>query len=148
MSSNVSAALRLELAPSRQRCLWRWLTHLLVVASLPMLPSLGLAALVLVFLALSLYRTRNDQRIILLWRSDGLWTLYEQGGEVVMTLAGNPFVQPWLVILPLSPVDEGRTRHIAIFPDMLPVQVFRRLRVRLRSRCADLKVDETGSESR
>lgn len=134
MSSNASAAaLRLEFKPSRQRCYWRWLTHLLVLTTLPMLQSPWLIAAVVIVLLLSLYRSHIEPVITLLWHSDGHWTLFENGGEMAVTLAEAAFIQPWLVILPLRVDTQRRVRRIAIFPDMLPAREFRRLRVRLRS---------------
>lgn len=134
MSSNAyAAALRLELTPSRQRHQWRWLTHATAAATLPMLPSPWLIAAVAIVLLLSLYRSRAEPAITLLWHGDGHWTLFEADCESEVTLAETPFVQPWLVILPLRVDTQRRVRRIAIFPDMLPAQEFRRLRVRLRS---------------
>lgn len=134
MSSNASAAaLRLELQPSRQRRGWRWLTHLAVAATLPLLQSPWLTAAVAVAVLLSLYRARAEPYVTLLWHSDGHWTWFEDDGESEATLAEAPFVQPWLVILPLRLEGRRWIRRIAIFPDSLPEQDFRRLRVRLRS---------------
>lgn len=134
MSSNAyAAALRLELKPSRQRRHWRRLTHFLVAATLPMLQEPWLIAAVALVLLVSLYRSRTEPVITLLWDSDGRWSLFEDDCESEVTLAETPFVQPWLVILPLRMDGLQRARRIVIFPDMLPVQEFRRLRVRLRS---------------
>ena len=135
MSSNAyAAALRLELKPSRQRRYWRWLTHLTVAATLPMLQSPWLVAAVVVILLLSLSRSRTEPAITLLWHGDGRWTLFEAGSKMAVSLAEPPFIQPWLVILPLRVDALRHARRITVFPDMLPAQDFRRLRVRLRSR--------------
>jgi hypothetical protein len=135
MSSNTyAAALRLELKPSRQRRYWRWLTHLTVAATLPMLQSLWLSSAVAAGVLLSLYRSPTESNITLLWHSDGRWSFFKEGVEVAATLAEAAFIQPWLVILPLRVDTQRRIQRIAIFPDMLPAQDFRRLRVRLRSR--------------
>jgi len=135
MSSNTyAAALRLELKPSRQRRYWRWLTHFAVVAALPMLQSFWLISAVAAVVLLSLYRSPTGPNITLLWHSDGRWSVFEKGGETAATLAEAAFIQPWWVILPLRVDAKRRVQRIAIFPDMLPAQDFRRLRVRLRSR--------------
>ena len=135
MSSNAyAAALRLELKPSRQRRYWRWLTHLSVVATLPMLQSFWLISAVAAVVLLSLYRSSTEPDITLLWHSDGRWSLFREGGETAATLAEAAFIQPWLVILPLRVDAQRRVQRIVIFPDMLPAQEFRRLRVKLRSR--------------
>ncbi len=135
MSSNAyAAALRLELKPSRQCRWWRWLTHLAVAATLSMLQSPWLIVAVAVVLLLSLYRSRIEPAITLLWHGDGHWTMFEDGVETAVTLAESAFIQPWLVILPLRVDTQRRVQRIVIFPDMLPEQDFRRLRVRLRSR--------------
>lgn len=133
MSSNAyAAALRLELAPSRRRRQWRWLTHAVVAATLPLLQSYWLIAAVACLLLYSLHRSRHDPALVLLWDSDGRWTLYEGTAATDATLAATAFAQPWLVILPLHRTDNGRVQRIAIFPDMLPARDFRRLQVRLR----------------
>lgn len=133
MSSNAfAAALQLEFKPSRQSCYWRWLTHGAAAATLTLLQSPWLIAAVAGMLMLSLYRSRTQQTITLLWHSDGRWTWYEGGCESEAMLAETPFVQPWLVILPLRVDGLRRIRHVAVFPDMLPAQAFRRLSVRLR----------------
>jgi len=86
---------------------------------------------------LSLYRTRTASPLTLLWRSDDQWTLYENGIAVSAQLEGIAFVQTWLVILPLRPINSRRLRHIPLFPDELPEPAFRRLRVRLRMHQAE-----------
>ena len=134
MSSNVyAAALRLELQPSRQRRWWRSLTHLAVATTLPMLQSPWLITIVAFVLLLSLHRSRAEPAITLLWDSDGRWTIFENGGETTVTLAEPAFIQPWLVILPLRVDTQPCVRCVAVLPDMVPAQEFRRLRVRLRS---------------
>lgn len=134
MSSNASAAaLRLELRSSRQRRHWRRLTHLAALASLPLLQSFWLAAAVFCVIALSWHASRHEPTLTLLWRGDDRWALFEGGGEYEAALAGAPFVQTWLVILPLRIEGHRRVRRIAVFADNLPEQDFRRLRVRLRN---------------
>lgn len=133
MSYNASVtALRLELRPSRLRRNWRWATHIAAASTVPMLQSPGLIAAVVVALLLSLYCSRSGPAITLLWDSAGRWTLYRDDSETDATLDGSAFIQPWLVILPLRRADTGRMHRLAIFPDMLSAQDFRRLRVRLR----------------
>ncbi len=139
MSFNTyAAALRLELKPSRQRRVWRLLSHLTIVATLPRLQSFWLGAAVAVVVLLSLYRSTTEPDITLLWHSDGRWTMFENGDETAVTLAESAFIQPWLVILPLHVDARHHVRRIAIFPDMLSTQEFRRLRVRLRSRRGEI----------
>jgi hypothetical protein len=133
MSSNVFAApLRLDVKPARRRRVWRWASHLAVFTTLPLLQSPWLMAVVLACLMLNLYRTRTASLLTLLWRSDDHWTLFENGKAASAQLEGVAFVQPWLVILPLRPVDSYRLRCIPLFPDELPEPAFRQLRVRLR----------------
>jgi len=99
-----------------------------------MLQSPWLIVAVAVVLLLSLYRSHIEPAITLLWHGDGHWTMFEDGVETAVTLAESAFIQPWLVILPLRVDTQRRVQRIVIFPDMLPEQDFRRLRVRLRSR--------------
>lgn len=134
MSSDAYAApLRLELRPSSQRRWWRRLTHFAVLVSLPLLQSPWLALAVAVALLVSWRRTRAERETILLWHSDGRWTLFEDGAEFDATVAGLPFIQPWLVILPLRTGRQRRARRVVVFADILPAHDFRRLRVRLRA---------------
>lgn len=145
MSFNVFAApLRLDLKPARQRRAWRWLTHLAALTTLPLLQSPWLMVVVVAIVLVSLYRTHSASRLTLLWSSDDHWTLFEDGRGVTARLAGPAFVQVWLVILPLR-LDASRVlRHIAVFPDEVPEQIFRRLRVRLRtSQGIEAAVDDT-----
>lgn len=133
MSSRESVApLRLELRPSRRRRQWRRLTHLAALACLSLLQSFWLAAAVSGILALSWSSSRREPTFALLWHDDGRWSLFADGHESAATLAAAPFVQTWLVILTLRVEGQRRVRRIAVFPDNLPEQDFRRLRVRLR----------------
>lgn len=134
MSSNAFAApLRLEFKASYQRRYWRWFTHLVVLASLPLLQPVWLIVGIAALILLSLYRTRTESTLVLLWHSDGHWTLFEDGNISSASLAGPAFVQSWLVILPLRVGASGGLRYIPVFPDMLAVELFRRLRVGLRT---------------
>lgn len=134
MSSRESAApLRLELRPSHRRRQWRRLTHLAALACLPLLQSFWLAAAVSGAVALSWHVSRREPARTLLWQDEGRWSLCADGHESAATLAAAPFVQTWLVILPLRVEGQRRVRRIAVFPDNLPEQDFRRLRVRLRN---------------
>lgn len=144
MSSNVFAApLRLDLKPARQRRTWRWLTHFTVLTTLPLLQSPWLIVVVIAIVLVSLYRTHSASRLTLLWSSDDQWTLFEDGKGVTARLAGPAFVQAWLVILPLKLNSSRVLRHITVFPDEVPEQIFRRLRVRLRmSQVDEAAVDE------
>lgn len=136
MSSDSSVpALRLELRPSRQRRLWRGLTHGAAAAVLPLLLQspwvMAVAALILI---VSWHSSSADASLTLLRHGDGHWKLFEGADEREAGLAEPPFVQPWLVIVPLRLDGRRRLRRIVIFPDMLPADDFRRLRVCLRMR--------------
>ncbi len=65
------------------------------------------------------------------WLDNERWILQQRGGETVKaSLLGNAFIRPWLVIVCLK--DENRKRHnVLLLPDMLDINTFRRLRVRL-----------------
>ena len=130
--------LQFEIGPSRRLLAWLLLLHaatLLVVTLLP-LPVPAVAALaVAVLLSLAWHwRTRVSPRYPhavrgLRWAADGYCVLQLASGEQLdARLAAHAFVMPWLVIL----YFQGRPRHLLLLPDMLPVQAFRRLRVRLR----------------
>lgn len=133
LSNAFAAPLRLELKPSYQRRYWRWFTHLVVLATLPLLQSVWLMAGIAALILLSLYRTRTESKLVLLWHADGHWTLFEDGTASPASLTGTAFVQSWLVILPLSVGSSAALRYIPVFPDMLSAETFRRLRVGLRT---------------
>lgn len=133
LSNAFAAPLRLELKPSFQRRCWRWFSHLAVLATLPLLQSIWLMIATAALILLSLYRTRSEPKLVLLWHADGHWTLFDNGNAAPASLTGTAFVQPWLVVLPLRVGESAVLRHIPVFPDMLSVETFRRLRVGLRT---------------
>ena len=62
----------------------------------------------------------------------GPWRLVTRGGGVRrVDLAGDSYVHPWLVILNFDLHPKGRTA-VVLFPDSLPGDDLRRLRVHLR----------------
>lgn len=137
MSSSIfDAPLRLELRPSRRLRLWRWLVHGAAAATLPMLQSFPLAAVVTLLLLTSFFR-RTPTPSTLLWRSDGCWECNIEGRAESAALATAAYVQPWSVILPLRCEGRRRIRYVVLLSDMLPAQTFRRLRVRLRNAIPD-----------
>ena len=119
---------------------WLVLTHglallVLVVTGIHALPGVVISAAMLVFLyrAYTLHARRSHPAAIrrLVWKagSECLLTLHS-GEQQTAMLQQRVFVMPWLVILHIkSPA--GRSCHIALLPDMLDHEVFRRLRVRL-----------------
>lgn len=137
MSSSIfGAPLRLELGPSRRLRVWRWLVHGAAAATVPLLQSLPLAACIAALLLSSFFR-RTDSPTTLLLRSDGSWECVIEGRVEPAVLARAAYVQPWSVILPLKCAGRRRIRYIVLLPDMLPADVFRRLRVRLRDALPD-----------
>lgn len=126
--------LRIELGPSRRLLLWRRATHLAALLTLPMLQSFLLAVAVAVLLGAS-FLYRREQPSLLLWRSDDVWELSLPDGSVrTAVIAGPAFVHPALVIVMLRDEQRSCCRRIIIVPDMLPKEIFRRLRVRLNGR--------------
>jgi hypothetical protein len=117
---------------------WLLLVHataLLVVALLPVPVAASITQAVAVLLSLAWHwRLRVSPRYPhavrgLRWEAGGDCILKLASGEQLTTrLAARAFVMPWLVIL----YFQDRPRHLVLLPDMLPTQVFRQLRVRLR----------------
>jgi hypothetical protein len=108
---------------------------LLVVALLPVPVAASIALAVAVLLSLAWHwRLRVSQRYphavrCLRWEAGGDCILKLASGEQLTTqLAARAFVMPWLLIL----YFQDRPRHLVLLPDMLPTEVFRQLRVRLR----------------
>ncbi len=138
MSNVFEAPLRLELRASRHRTGWLIAVHVLMLSTLPWLPSSGVRLLVVALVSVSLLRelhthARNAARVVtLLWRSDGFWEIGAGSSRDIAVLSGPAFVHPRLVVLPLGKPGRRSRRHIAIFADSLDATAFRRLRVRLR----------------
>jgi hypothetical protein len=97
--------------------------------------TFGLAGLVLasfVYTTLRYVLKRFSTSIkSMTWLDDERWILQQRCGETVKaSLLGNAFIRPWLVIVCLK--DENRKWHnVLLLPDMLDINTFRRLRVRL-----------------
>jgi len=134
LSDAFEAPLRLELRPSRSLRLWLIAVHAAVMLAVPLLPRWpGLAVLFAAGASAGVAWCRRRQATPqLLWRGDGRWEAAAGGAGGTLRLARRPFVHARLVVIPLCPVEGGRTRHVLILPDMLDAATFRRLRVRLR----------------
>ena len=64
---------------------------------------------------------------------DGRWILVTRGGDMITTkLAAGCYVHPQLVVLRFDKAAPWHRRSLALLPDMVAEDVFRRLRVRLR----------------
>lgn len=77
----------------------------------------------------------------MIWLEDERWILRKRGGETVKAnLLGNAFIRSWLVIVYLK--DENRQHHsVFLLPDMLDMNTFRRLRVRLLIEINQVEID-------
>lgn len=56
-------------------------------------------------------------------------------------LLGSSFVAPWLTVLNLKTVDSRLAQYVVIVPDAVDSGIFRKLRVRLKWRCAFVNGD-------
>jgi len=107
----------------------------LMFSGLTALQTFGLACLVLVSVAYTVprYVLKKSNSLIksMTWLDNERWILQKQSGETVKAnLHRNVFIRSWLVIIYLK--DENRKRHhVLLLPDMLDMNTFRRLRVRL-----------------
>lgn len=125
----------LVIEPGRSRaltlaCAVAWL---MAIAALLLLPRpWGLAALPFVA-GFALRETRQSQRIPRLeWRGDGGWRIATSRGRQQAVLCRQTVVTPWLVVLVLAAGHRRRCRRITLARDAVPVETWRRLRVRLR----------------
>lgn len=119
---------------------WLVLTHglaLLILALIgaPVLLSVILVAAILVSLYRSyqLHARRNHSDAIcrVVWEAGAECQLtWRSGKQLPARLQPRAFVMPWLVVLYLK-VPARKSYWLALFPDMLDREVFRRLRVRL-----------------
>lgn len=139
-SKEYATPLRLELRPSQllSRCVV--MMHLFVLALSVFGPFAVWQKLLLTVLILCgwLYHQRryplgNNRRRVqaLVWHREGNWEIERQGIIDVARMGPEAFVLPRLVILQLRPQAGGRL-YLAILPDMLDMESFRQLRVRLR----------------
>jgi len=143
-SPGYAAPLRLELRRSRRLALYLAAVHAGALAFIPFLPFGNLtAALLAILVILCLARScsarvlmRGDGDVVaLVWERDGEWRLIERGGRTrVCRLRPDSYVHPGLTVLNFA----GERRcSIALLPDSLDRDTYRRLRVRLGLRGAD-----------
>ena len=146
--------LRIELRASRQAALWLLAVHVAAGAILPFtaLPVWGQVACMLAIAAsLAWHWSRHVSRSrsplqALVWQTGSDCALVRANGTTLAgTLAPRAFVMPWLVIVYYR---QGAWQHsLFILPDMLPVDTFRRLRVRLKTELGQIR-PPTGACSR
>lgn len=110
----------------------------LVVMFMPAMPWWG-QLLLLVAVALSagyfwrLHVWRTDPRSVLdarFYASDN-WLLRTPAGSVFAVLDDSSFLHPWLCVLNLR-TRHGRVHTLILFPDSVPADSLRQLRVRVR----------------
>ncbi len=79
--------------------------------------------------------------------SDGMQcTLKTQSGEsIVCTIQSSTFVAPYLTVLNLKPENQFFTRSVVILPDSIDADVFRRLRVLLKWKWRDIKIQSNNT---
>jgi toxin CptA len=132
---------RADFRPSRQLAVLLTAMHILAGMGVLLL-SLPLAwrGLLLIALAASLAffwsRWRGDQLhfAALAWaQGGGIRVLARADDEWCdAVLARGGYVSSWLTVIPLRIEGESRPRHLAVLPDMLDADAYRRLRVFLR----------------
>ena len=120
--------------------IWIILSHSLALFSLALIGAPGLLSATLFAAVLaSLYRSillharRSHPAAIcrLVWKDGEECVLtWSSGKQLTARMQARAFVMPWLVALHLKDSD-GKSFRLALLPDMLDREVFRRLRVRL-----------------
>jgi toxin CptA len=140
----ITPVLRLSLSPSIRLAVVLIVAHMLgVVALWSSDVSLPIQALIIVLIAASLvFHLRRDA---LLWaRKSVTGVLLKDDGSVAVTFADGAtaeglrlpgsFVHPWFTSIVWRPEAARWSRVIAVWPDSLPADQFRELRVWLRWR--------------
>lgn len=139
-SREYATPLRLELRPSTILARFVFALYLsalgmALVAELEFWQKVLLALLILA--SGGIHWTRyplghNKSRIqALIWHQGSAWQIERRDSIEAAYLGSERLVLAWLVILQLKPETGGRL-YLAIVPDMLDSDCFRRLRVRLR----------------
>ena len=131
---------------------WLVLTHglaLLIPALIgaPVLLSVTLVTAILVSLyrsyQLHARRSHPDAISRVVWEAAAECQLtWRSGKQQPAKLQPRAFVMPWLVVLHFK-VPAGKSCCLALFPDMLDHEVFRRLRVRLLIELQQIGVQAT-----
>lgn len=140
MSLKVYATpLRLDLRPSRKLAIIVAVTYgcalgLVMLAHLVLWQKTLLCVLILASAVVHYQRyplANNKNRIrALVWNQGSAWQIEREYSADAASLGPEALVLAWLVILQLRPEAGGRL-YLAIVPDMLDSESFRRLRVRL-----------------
>jgi len=134
--------LRIELARSRVAVAFvsvAWLASAVVVAAIPgsmLLRGLAVVAIgaqALWTLRFWASRTMPNSIVAFELAADGVAVLFEKGGgRPSGRVQPSTYVGTWLVTLVVRLDGSRRSRSIALFPDMMPAEDMRRLRVMLR----------------
>ena len=133
--------LRLRLGPSRQVMVVLGVLQLGAAAcafatNLPLWARCLLAGWALLYggYCIGLHGSRRAARavVLLIWDRQGRWRLLRRDGTLLEAhLLPGAYVHPRLLLLPFRSAS-GRRVSVLVVPDMVPGDVFRRLRVRLR----------------
>ncbi len=141
LSSRYATPLFIPIRPSRSLAGFYLLVHLLTIFVLLSLPLDSRLLLVLiVVVAIGGYRLILRQALLLFrdsvvrveWREQGWNLCLRDGRELQAELSDHGLLLPWLVILPLKPVQARGIFRVMFFDGRVDADLFRRLRVRLR----------------
>lgn len=137
MSRAYATPLELQLMPSRFQRRYFVFIYLLVACSILLLPVQIIIKLTAIFLLLlfAVYYFRYLQRFDrLVWMQGNHWLLLRGGTQLEARLLDDSIRTSWLVILNFRIVSALRPSlvSVVIWPDSLPAEMFRRLKVRLR----------------
>lgn len=134
-STKYASPLRLSPRPSRILTGLLVLVHggalvMVGLSALPLLAQLAIGAIVLLSLLLTLRQTMPVKHLT--WKQDGEWVMEARDGESRQAqLHVSSYAHPWLVVLNFHVEGRRRLKSVVLFPDALPADSLRRLRVRL-----------------
>lgn len=144
--------LRLHFNPSRQLAIFLVVGHVIAALCLLLVPlTFWLKLLLLSALLLSMLFTLLQQAlrtwpfsiVALEFESDGaVFLKYCNGQVLAVQVLASSFVTPYLTIILLKTHQAWFARSVVLMPDMLPPDLFRRLRVWLKWRLGQGAVPE------
>ena len=143
--------LRVDLVPSTSRRIFIGVAYAATAMLVALLPlSLALRASVILLVAgLAARALRVAIPCALIVRLDGTLALLERNGaSVEASLVNGGYLAARFVSVVYRPLGCRRTRVVAILPDMLDAESFRRLRVRLRYARSDVDDGVPASQAR
>jgi hypothetical protein len=110
------------------------LLHILAALSVLLLPIVVWVQGIGILLLFIHYRYSPRYMFVchrLVWQAGNHWLLTQQQHTETASLLPGSVLLPWLIIL-LFKMESGKNRVVAVWPDAVHPQGFRRLKVRLK----------------